>query len=72
MAYFNIITPAVQPYGMGIFNCRSNNNTLRGGQSYMEPYVDNAPELYEIAFQPSRLAAGPDATIQDITEAETI
>ena len=24
MAYFNIITPAVQPYGMGIFNCRSN------------------------------------------------
>ncbi len=38
----------------------------------MEPYVDNAPELYEIAFQPSRLAAGPDATIQDITEAKTI
>ena len=38
----------------------------------MEPYVDNAPELYEIAFQPSRLAAGPDAAIRDITEAETI
>jgi hypothetical protein len=26
MAYFNIITPAVQPYGMGIFNYRSNNS----------------------------------------------
>ena len=34
----------------------------------MEPYADNAPELYEIAFQPSRLAAGPDATIRDISE----
>ena len=48
------------------------NNTLRGGQSYMEPYADNAPELYEIAFQPSRLVASPDAAIRDITEAETI
>jgi phage repressor protein C with HTH and peptisase S24 domain len=34
--------------------------------------TDNAPELYEIAFQPTRLAAGPDAAIRDITEAETI
>ena len=38
----------------------------------MEPYADNAPELYEIAFQPSRLAAGPDATIRDITETEIV
>ena len=34
--------------------------------------TDNVPELYEIAFQPTRLAAGPDAAIRDITEAETI
>lgn len=34
--------------------------------------ADNVPELYEIAFQPTRLAAGPDAAIRDITEAETV
>ena len=33
----------------------------------MEPYVDNAPELYEIAFQPRRLATGPDAAIRGIS-----
>ncbi len=33
---------------------------------------ENAPDLYEIKFQPIRLAAGPDAAIRDITEAETL
>ena len=32
----------------------------------------NAPDLHEIKFQPIRLAAGSDAAIRDITEAETI
>ena len=32
--------------------------------------AENAPELFEIVFQPVRLAAGPDAAIRDITETE--
>lgn len=32
--------------------------------------TENAPELFEIVFQPIRLAAGPDAAIRDITETE--
>ena len=38
----------------------------------MEPYADNAPELNEIAFQPTRLAAGLNAAIRDITETEMV
>ena len=34
--------------------------------------TDNVPELYEIAFQPIRLAAGQDAAIRDITEVKTV
>lgn len=33
---------------------------------------EDVPDLYEIKFQPIRLAAGPDAGIRDITEAETL
>ena len=33
---------------------------------------EDIPDLYEIKFQPIRLAAGPDAGIRDITEAETL
>ena len=33
---------------------------------------EDVPDLYEIKFQPIRLAAGPDAGFRDITEAETL
>lgn len=34
--------------------------------------AEDVPDLYEIAFQPVRLAAGPDAAIRDITEKEVV
>ncbi len=34
--------------------------------------AENVPELFEIEFQPVRLAAGSDAAIRDIAESETL
>ena len=60
MAYFNIITPAVQPYGMGIFNRRSNNTQ---NTSYRK--CGTGCFAFPSPLHPSPAAAGDESGVAD-------